>query len=88
MSAVFYLNKKKDPISIPLFRDKFYIDTIYAGIVRAFQDSIGACLDFVDRKVIEPLVARFPAVGAMTAGSLLRLFQVGNLHPPDCLSGH
>jgi len=33
----------------------------------------------VDRFVIDPLVARFPAMSALAAGSFLRVFQVGNV---------
>ncbi len=78
--AIFvYKGKDKDPISIPWFRDKFYIDEIYNGIVRIFQDGVAAFLDIADRFIIDPLVARAPAVGAMMAGSFLRIFQVGNV---------
>jgi len=78
--AIFlYKGKSKDPVNIPLFRNKFYLDEIYLGIVRLFQDSVAAFLDFVDRFVIDPLVARFPAGLAVTTGSFLRVFQVGNV---------
>jgi len=79
-AAIFlYKGKSKDPVNIPLFRNKFYLDEIYLGIVRLFQDSVAAFLDFVDRFVIDPLVARFPAGLAVTTGSFLRVFQVGNV---------
>lgn len=79
-AAIFlYKGKSKDPLNIPLFRNKFYVDEIYLGIVRLLQDSVAAFLDFVDRFVIDPLVARFPAGLAVTAGSFLRVFQVGNV---------
>ncbi|MBP6784276.1 MAG: NADH-quinone oxidoreductase subunit L [Verrucomicrobiales bacterium] len=78
-AVMLYKGQDQDPISIPLFRDKFYIDEIYLGIVRLFQDSVAAFLDFVDRYLIDPLVARFPAMTALAAGSLLRVFQVGNV---------
>jgi NADH-quinone oxidoreductase subunit L len=79
-AAIFlYKGKSKDPLNIRLFRNKFYVDEIYLGIVRLLQDSVAAFLDFVDRFVIDPLVARFPAGLAVTAGSFLRVFQVGNV---------
>lgn len=79
-AAIFlYKGKSKDPLNIALFRNKFYVDEIYLGIVRLLQDSVAAFLDFVDRFVIDPLVARFPAGLAVTAGSFLRVFQVGNV---------
>jgi hypothetical protein len=38
-----YNGKAKDPISIPLFRNRFYLDAIYEkGIVKYFQDSFAA----------------------------------------------
>ena len=78
-----YKGKDKEPLNNPLFslfRNKFYIDEIYIGLVRVFQDAVAAFLDVVDRFILDPLVARFPALGALTAGSFLRIFQVGNLH--------
>lgn len=79
-AAIFiYKGRDKDPLRIPLFRDKFYLDELYLGMVRLFQDSVAAFLDFVDRFVIDPLVARFPAGLALGAGSVLRVFQVGNV---------
>lgn len=74
-----YKGRSRDPISIPLFKNKFYLDEFYLGLVRLFQDSVAAFLDFVDRFVIDPLVARFPAMSALAAGSFLRVFQVGNV---------
>lgn len=78
--AIFlYRGKDKDPINIPIFRDKFYIDEIYTGLIRVFQDAVAAFLDIADRFIVDPLVVRAPAVGAQMAGSFLRVFQVGNV---------
>lgn len=78
-AILLYKGRDTDPVRIPLFRDKFYLDEFYLGIVRLFQDSVAAFLDVVDRFVIDPLVARFPAMSALAAGSFLRVFQVGNV---------
>ena len=79
-AAIFlYKGRDKDPINIPFLREKFYIDRIYIAIVRIFQDAVAAFLDVVDRFIIDPLVARFPAMSAMGAGSFLRVFQIGNV---------
>jgi NADH-quinone oxidoreductase subunit L len=79
-AAIFlYRGRDSDPVSIPLFRDKFYIDELYQGIVSIFQDAVASILDIVDRFVIDPLMARFPAMSALTAGSFFRAFQVGNV---------
>lgn len=74
-----YKGKDSDPISIPLFRDKFYIDELYQGIVTIFQDAVAAFLDIVDRFIIDPVMARFPAFGALAAGTFFRSFQIGNV---------
>lgn len=74
-----YTDKKKDPINIPLFANKFYIDEIYNGLIRIFQDTVAAFLDFFDRFVLDPVVVRFPALSVMSAGRFLRVFQVGNV---------
>jgi len=74
-----YKDKKKDPINIPLFANKFYIDEIYLGLIRIFQDTLAAFLDFFDRFVLDPVVVRFPALSVMSAGRFLRIFQVGNV---------
>lgn len=74
-----YKGKNSEPFNIGFLRDKFYIDELYAKIVKTFQDSIGSFLDATDKYFVDPIVARFPAMSALSAGQLLRLFQVGNL---------
>lgn len=83
----FYKGKDKDPIRIPLFRDKFKIDEIYLGLVRVFQDTVAKGLDFADRFFVDPLVARFPAMGALAAGSVFRVFNSGNVQSYAFLFG-
>lgn len=79
LSTMIYFNRERDAVQIPLLRKGFYIDLIYEKLIAILQDAVGRILDFLDRWVIDPVVARTPAVGAMSLGSLLRLFQVGNL---------
>ncbi|MEM6278919.1 MAG: proton-conducting transporter membrane subunit, partial [Verrucomicrobiota bacterium] len=78
--AIFlYRGKESDPIKIPLFANRFYLDELYIGIVRLFQDAVASVLDIVDRFIIDPLLVRLPALGAMGAGTFLRVFQIGNV---------
>ncbi|MEM1442706.1 MAG: NADH-quinone oxidoreductase subunit L, partial [Verrucomicrobiota bacterium] len=78
--AIFvYRGRDSDPINIPLFANRFYLDEIYQGFVRVFQDAVAAVLDIIDRFVIDPLLVRLPALGAMGAGTFLRVFQIGNV---------
>jgi NADH-quinone oxidoreductase subunit L len=74
-----YAGCSRDPVNIKLFANKFYLDELYLGIVRLCQDFVGMTLDAVDRYLIEPVTVRLPALAAMGAGYVLRLFQVGNL---------
>ena len=83
----FYKGKDKDPISVPLFRDKFKIDEFYLGLVHVFQDAVAKGLDFADRYLIDPLVARFPAATALAAGSVFRVFNTGNVQSYAFLFG-
>lgn len=78
-AVFFYKGKDSDPINIPIFADRFKIDEFYIILVRVFQDAIAAFLDIADRFIVDPLVARFPALSAMAAGQFLRVFQIGNV---------
>ena len=74
-----YRGVDADPVNIPVFARKFWLDEIYLFLVRVFQDFVGMILDAIDRYVVDPVFVRFPALCAMGGGYLLRLFQVGNL---------
>ena len=75
-----YAGKEKDPVSIPLFRNRFYLDTIYEkGIVKYFQDALAAIVHFIDEILINSIL-----VGGLTRlvesiGNLFRKTQNGNL---------
>lgn len=77
---VLYAGKAKDPISIPLFRNRFYLDTIYEkGIVKYFQDGFAAIVHFLDEFVINGLLVGGFSRLAETFGSVFRKSQSGNL---------
>jgi len=75
-----YVGQDRDPVTIPLFRNKFHIDDIYDNIlVRYFQDAFAAIVHCLDEFLINGLW-----VGGMTrvaegSGNLLRKVQSGNL---------
>jgi NADH-quinone oxidoreductase subunit L len=76
---VLYKGKESEPLKLTLFKNKFYIDEIYIGLVRVFQDSVAYIAGVLDKLLIDGL-----AVGGITkltssAGSSLRKLQVGNL---------
>ncbi len=75
-----YSGKAKDPISIPLFRNRFYLDAIYEkGIVKYFQDGFAAIVHFLDEFVINGLLVGGFSRLAETFGSVFRKAQSGNL---------
>jgi len=74
-----YRGRETDPINIPLFKNKFYVDELYAGLIAIFQDAVATILDVADRYIIDPLTVRLPSMTAFASGSFLRLFQVGNI---------
>ncbi len=74
---VLYSGVEKEPLSVPLLRNKFYFDEIYGAIVAGTQDVLAFIAAGMDAIVL--LAVR--AVGGMTLGLgyALRLFQVGNV---------
>jgi NADH-quinone oxidoreductase subunit L len=77
---VLYRGKTKDPLSMALFRERFYIDRLYDNyLVRYFQDAFAAIVHFFDELLINGLL-----VGGFTRcvqglGLLVRRTQSGNL---------
>ncbi|HSP42418.1 MAG TPA: NADH-quinone oxidoreductase subunit L [Luteolibacter sp.] len=77
---VLYLGRNKDPLSIPLFRDRFYFDSLYDNfIVRYFQDAFAAIVHFFDELLINGLLVGGLSRGAVSLGNLFRKLQSGQL---------
>jgi len=77
---VLYRGKESDPLSIPLFRDRFYFDGIYDNfVVRYFQDAFAAIVHFFDELLINGLLVGGLSRGAASAGDLFRKLQGGQL---------
>ena len=87
-AVYFYKDKKEDPINIPLFRNKFYIDEFYAGIVKWFQDILAAVVHFLDEFVINGMLVGGLTRIAQGTGNLFRNYgQSGNLQHYAFISG-
>jgi NADH-quinone oxidoreductase subunit L len=74
---VVYHGAENEPLSLPLFRNKFYFDEIYGAIVAGTQDVlafIAACVDAVVSGIV-----RLVGLVGMAIGYGLRLFQIGNV---------
>ena len=77
---VLYRGREKDPLSIPLFRERFYFDGIYDNfIVRYFQDAFAALIHFFDELLINGLLVGGLSRGAVSLGNLFRKLQSGQL---------
>ncbi len=76
---VLYTGQEKDPVSIPLFRRKFYIDELYAALIAATQDFFAGIAAFIDRWIIDGVLVRGLSGAAWGLGFALRFFQYGNL---------
>jgi NADH-quinone oxidoreductase subunit L len=75
-----YAGKVKDPLSIPLFKNRFYIDAIYDNfLVRYFQDAFAAIIHFFDEFLINGLLVGGLSRGAASTGNIFRKLQSGQL---------
>jgi NADH-quinone oxidoreductase subunit L len=78
-AALIYRNVEKDPIRIPFFEHRFYIDDLYFWIVRVIQGGIARLFSFIDRWFIDGILVRGSATVVWTVGFALRFLQVGNI---------
>lgn len=77
---VLYSGKEKDPLSIPLLQNRFYIDGIYDNfIVRYFQDAFAAIVAFFDELFINGLAVGGSSRAAESFGNIFRKVQSGSL---------
>jgi NADH-quinone oxidoreductase subunit L len=75
-----YAGKDKDPVAIPLLRNRFYIDDIYdKGLVRYGQGIVAVFVHFFDEFLINGLLVGGMARVATGSGNLLRKVQSGSL---------
>jgi NADH-quinone oxidoreductase subunit L len=74
-----YRKQTSDPVDIPLFRQRFYIDEFYAFLIKATQGLLASISAFVDRWILDGAIVRGLSGGIWGSGFLLRLLQVGNL---------
>jgi NADH-quinone oxidoreductase subunit L len=82
-----YLGQSKDPILIPLFKNKFYIDELYAALIAGTQDLLATISRYIDQWFIDGLLVRGLSGAAWAIGFSLRFLQVGNLQAYAFLFG-
>ncbi len=78
-SFLLYRNTSKDPLIIPFFANRLYIDNVYAWCVQHIQDGFAKICSFFDRWVINGLCVQGSASLVWTVGFILRFLQVGSL---------
>jgi len=80
LAALLYLRgPAHDPVRIPLFAHRLYIDNFYNWLVIRGQGGLAVLASWFDRWIIDGLVVTGSARTVWGAGYLLRLLQLGNL---------
>ena len=83
----FYRNRERDPLHVDLVRHRFYFDEFYEWLISRSQDFLAQVAAFIDRWLIDAGAVRGASSGTFGIGSLLRLFQLGNLQAYAFLFG-
>lgn len=78
-SALYLRGPGRDPLRIPLFANRLYIDDFYAWLVTRVQGGLAIVSSWFDRWIIDGLVVTGAARTVWLAGYVLRLLQLGNL---------
>jgi NADH-quinone oxidoreductase subunit L len=87
MALALYWNKSQDPIRIPIFAGRFYIDSIYKRLIQIVQDGLAALTGWVDRWLIDGVFVRGLAASVWLCGFVARFIQVGNVQAYSFLFG-
>src|SRR5947207_12199446 len=86
--AIFvYRQCESDPINLALLRRRFYFDELYSFLINASQELLAKLSAFLDRWILDGAAIRGASTVTWGLGSLLRLFQVGNLQAYAFLFG-
>jgi NADH-quinone oxidoreductase subunit L len=84
---VLYKGQTRDPILIPLFKNKFYIDELYAALIAGTQDLLATMSGWFDKWILDGLFVRGLSGAAWGSGFVLRFLQIGNLQAYAFLFG-
>ncbi len=79
LAWMLYRNAEKDPISIPLFANRFYIDNGYDWGVKNLQGGLAWLSGWTDRWVVDLILVRMTSFLAWGSGYVLRFLQFGNI---------
>ena len=87
VAIILYRNRQTDPIDFAPFRNRFYFDELYSFLISATQGLLAKLSAFIDRWILDGAAIRGASTATWGIGSLLRLFQVGNLQAYAFLFG-
>jgi NADH-quinone oxidoreductase subunit L len=79
LAALLYFKAQKDPISIPLFANRLYIDDVYFWFVNKIQGGGSILLSWADRWVVDLVIVQVPSKLAWACGFALRFLQIGSI---------
>jgi NADH-quinone oxidoreductase subunit L len=82
-----YRNRDHEPLHVDLVRRLFYFDEFYAWLIDRTQELFARVAAFFDRSILDGGAVRGASGATFGFGSLLRLFQVGNLQAYAFLFG-
>jgi NADH-quinone oxidoreductase subunit L len=82
-----YRNREHDPLHVDLLRRRFYIDELYQWLIGATQEFFARVAALFDRWIIDGAAVRGASGATFGFGSVLRLFQIGNLQAYAFLFG-
>ena len=76
---VLYKGQSKDPILIPLFKNKFYFDELYTALIAGTQELLAVIARYIDQWFIDGVLVRGLSGLTWATGFALRFLQFGNL---------
>jgi NADH-quinone oxidoreductase subunit L len=79
VAIMLYRNRQTDPLNLVPLRQKLYFDEFYQFLIRATQGLLARMSAFIDRWILDGAAVRGASATTWGLGSLLRLFQVGNI---------
>jgi NADH-quinone oxidoreductase subunit L len=87
LAVALYRGQATESFDVDLLQRRFYIDDFYRWLIDWTQELLARVSAFIDRWIIDTGAVRGASGGTWTMGTLLRLFQPGNLQAYSFLFG-